>query len=170
MEGSRGRRGGCLSSSPLCHSLLSSLKHAPLLYMHSRNVQPHDKPARRGRTSCTYKKQTHTHALLHIGLSLHAVFTALFSFLLCITPSLLPLPHCVYSDRAACQVFYFFLWVFSGTHWLRLNFKRANCRAWSESLLSSEHCGFKCRTRPVAHIISFLSLSFFSCQSVTTVE
>ena len=56
--GGGGGRRGPLSSY---HSPLSSLKHAPMLSTRSSNVQPHDKAASRGRTSCTHRTPTHTH-------------------------------------------------------------------------------------------------------------
>lgn len=75
---------------PLYHSQLSSLEHAPMLSTHSSsNVQLHDKPSRRGPTSCAHKEQTGSCSLIDICLSLHAARPASRCSLSALTPATL---------------------------------------------------------------------------------
>lgn len=70
------------------HSPLSSLKHAPMLSMHSCNVQSNDKPGKQGQTGCT---RTHTQKHAHNHYYISVCRYMLFSF--CkplLSPLLLP--------------------------------------------------------------------------------
>lgn len=136
----------------LYHSPLLSLKHAPMLSTHGSNVQPHDKAARRGRTSWAHKKQTCRHSLMDICLSLHAV-SILQGTALSLSPTL---STSICSDGGVCppaeetapsslpSIF-------------GVLFEPSACQAARDII-----AGLDCRSRPLAHVITSLARpSFF---------